>query len=173
MRYEMNITTDLTYIRTMAKKRENENWQFRTFLKGLDMSSRDIDAIVHRINEEVTSKIDCTECANCCKEIYMSMDQTEIIDFADGLNISVEQLVTQHFVKNEEEPFKMKIAELPCPFLKNNKCTNYNHRPKECRSYPHLHKNDFIFRLFGVISNYGRCPIVFNVFEQLKEELWH
>jgi hypothetical protein len=56
MRYEMNITTDLTYIRTMAKKRENENWQFRSFLKRLDMSSRDIDAIVHRINERSPQK---------------------------------------------------------------------------------------------------------------------
>ncbi|MDF1520522.1 MAG: YkgJ family cysteine cluster protein [Brevefilum sp.] len=169
----MNIITDLNYIRKMGTKRENENWQFRLFLKRLDMDSRDVDAIVHRINEEVTSKIDCTECANCCKEIYMSMDQAEIVDFADGLNISAEQLLTQYLVKNKEEPSKMKVAELPCPFLKNNRCTNYNHRPKECRSYPHLHKKDFIFRLFGVMSNYGRCPIVFNVYEQLKKELWN
>ncbi|MDT8382352.1 MAG: hypothetical protein RQ728_08885 [Brevefilum sp.] len=100
----MNIITDLNYIRKMGTKRENENWQFRLFLKRLDMDSRDVDAIVHRINEEVTSKIDCTECANCCKEIYMSMDQAEIVDFADGLNISAEQLLTQYLVKNKEEP---------------------------------------------------------------------
>jgi hypothetical protein len=24
----------------------------------------------------------------------------------------------------------------------------------------------------GVIGNYGICPIVFNVYERLKEELW-
>jgi len=168
----MNIITDLNYIRKMGTKRENENLEFRTFLKTLDMASRDIDAIVHRINNEVTSRIDCTECANCCKEIYMSMDEQDIVNFAEGLNISAEQLITQFLVKDESDPSIMEIANLPCPFLKNNRCTNYNHRPKDCRSYPHLHKKDFIFRLFGVISNYGRCPIVFNVFEQLKKELW-
>ncbi|KUK77401.1 MAG: Uncharacterized protein XD92_0816 [Proteiniphilum acetatigenes] len=169
----MNIITDLNYISKMGTKRDNENWEFRTYLKILDMPSRDIDLIVHRINEEVTSRIDCTECANCCKEIYMSMDEPDIADFADGLNISAEQLVARYLVKNEQDSSKMKIADLPCPFLKNNLCINYNHRPKECRSYPHLHKNDFIFRLIGIISNYGRCPIVFNVYEQLKKELWH
>lgn len=169
----MNITTDLIYIRTMANKKENENLQFRTFLKNLNMSSLDVDTIVHRINEKVTSNIDCTECANCCKEVYISMDQADIAEFANGLNISAEQLITQYLVKNDQDPSKMKIAELPCPFLDHDRCTNYNHRPKECRSYPHLHKNDFIFRLFGIISNYGRCPIVFNIYEQLKEELWH
>ena len=25
----------------------------------------------------------------------------------------------------------------------------------------------------GVIQNYSICPIVFNVYEQLKKELWH
>jgi len=27
--------------------------------------------------------------------------------------------------------------------------------------------------LIGVVQNYDVCPIVFNVYEQLKAELWH
>jgi hypothetical protein len=27
--------------------------------------------------------------------------------------------------------------------------------------------------LIGVVENYDVCPIVFNVYEQLKAELWH
>lgn len=34
-------------------------------------------------------------------------------------------------------------------------------------------KEDFVFRLIGVVGNYDVCPIVFNVYEQLKAELWH
>jgi Fe-S-cluster containining protein len=56
----------------------------------------------------------------------------------------------------------------PCKFLRNKKCTIYSSRPFDCRSYPHLHKKDFTFRLFAVLNNYSVCPIVFNVYEELK-----
>ena len=41
------------------------------------------------------------------------------------------------------------------------------------RPFPHLHKEEFIFRLWGVVENCPICPIVFNVYEQLKDELWY
>ncbi len=41
--------------------------------------------------------------------------------------------------------------------------TQYQCRPDDCRSYPHLHKRDFISRLINVIGNYSVCPIVFNI----------
>ena len=31
----------------------------------------------------------------------------------------------------------------------------------------------FRSRLYGVLANYEICPIVFNVFERLKDEVWH
>ena len=49
----------------MAKERDEENWEFRAFLKQYDMAPKEIDAIVHRITDEVTSQIDCIKCANC------------------------------------------------------------------------------------------------------------
>jgi Fe-S-cluster containining protein len=57
--------------------------------------------------------------------------------------------------------------------LDQNQCRVYEHRPKACRSYPHLHKKDFVSRLVGVLWNYSICPMVFNVFERLKDELRH
>jgi Fe-S-cluster containining protein len=61
---------------------------------------------------------------------------------------------------------------LPCPFLKNNLCTNYSNRPKDCESYSHLQIKDFISRLWRLIDNYEICPIVFYVYEELKMKLW-
>jgi Fe-S-cluster containining protein len=66
---------------------------------------------------------------------------------------------------------RFEFNKVPCPFLADNQCTNYAYRPENCRSYPHLHKKDFVSRLFGVIDNYEICPIVFHVVEQLKIEL--
>ena len=34
-------------------------------------------------------------------------------------------------------------------------------------------EGNFVFRLWGVVENCSICPIVFNVYEQLKGELWH
>jgi hypothetical protein len=63
-----------------------------------------------------------------------------------------------------------RIKTSPCLFLKDLKCSVYESRPADCKSYPHLHKKDITSRLLGVIDNYSECPIVFNVYEELKTE---
>ena len=55
--------------------------------------------------------------------------------------------------------------------LKENKCTVYQHRPDDRREYPHLHTPDFFGRSAGVVENYGTCPIIFNVYRELKKSL--
>jgi uncharacterized protein len=164
------IVTDLVKIEKLAKKKADENWQFRAFLKGTAIPFEKIDAIVHRLNQEVSAQIDCTTCANCCKTISPTLDEEDIVTFAKGLGISSEQLKNQYLIEDKEGfAFNAK----PCPFLVDNKCSNYDHRPKACASYPHLHKDDFVFRTIGVINNCSVCPIVFNVVERLKDEVWH
>jgi Fe-S-cluster containining protein len=100
------------------------------------------------------------------------LDQEDIKKFCDGFVISVSQFKKKS-LKPDEEQGKFVFKEKPCPFLKNNLCSNYSHRPKDCKSYPHLHKKEFVFRLWGVVENCSICPIVFNVYEQLKDELWY
>jgi Fe-S-cluster containining protein len=68
---------------------------------------------------------------------------------------------------------KINISQKMKMNLKDNLCINYDHRPKDCSSYPHLHKNEFLSRTWGVIDNYSVCPIVFNTYEILKIELLH
>ena len=134
------METDLSRIKRLSEKKEDENWGFRAFLKGLDMP--------------------------------LGMYKEDIKNFSKGLGISAEQFRKRYLVEGEETG-EFIFKEKPCPFLKNNLCSHYNYRPKVCRSYPHLHKNDFVFRLIGVIQNSSVCPIVFNVYEYLKAELWH
>ena len=168
----MEIVTDLDYIKEKALEVEEENWEFRAFLKQLDMASKEIDAIVQEIADKVTSQIDCTQCANCCKRIRPVLDKDDVSKFALGLKREVSEL-QERFLKQDTDNSKHYIfKKLPCPFLANQKCSNYACRPKDCRSYPHLHKKGFTFRLWGVVENYRVCPIVFNVYEQLKNELW-
>jgi Fe-S-cluster containining protein len=169
----MEIVTDLQKIATLAKAKDEENWYFRTYLKNLDMDIEEIDKIVHKINNEISSKIDCTKCSNCCRKIRPVLDEADVAKFSKGLNIEESEFKDKFVVQDEEEENKYNFNNLPCPFLKEGICANYQNRPKDCESYPHLHKEEFVFRLSNVIYQYDICPIVFNVYEILKNELWN
>lgn len=169
----MEIQTDLKTIERMAIQREEENWKFRAFLKQLDIEIEELDAIVHRITDEVSAQIDCTECGNCCKHVKPALDEDDISRFASGLKLSVNEFRKKCLTRDTDDSTIYTFNALPCPFLTNNMCSNYECLPKACASYPHLHKDEFVFRLWGVVDNYSICPIVFNVYERLKKELWH
>ena len=169
----MKIEMDLKRIKKLAAALDDENWEFRTFLKGLDLDSAELDAIVHRINDEVSAQIDCTQCANCCKVVSPVLDEADIARFAAGLDRPVPEFTEIYLVLDEDEPGKHMFNRQPCPFLKNDQCSNYEHRPHDCTSFPHLHLAGFRSRLYGVLENYEICPIVFNVYERLKVEVWY
>jgi len=161
---------EIDNIKKLSEEKSDENWKFRTFLKGCD--EKKIDRIVHRLYREISSEIDCNACANCCREISPVLKEKDIKRLSRGLKISDDLFEKKYLIKrenNEEYIFNKK----PCPFLSGNLCSAYLYRPDDCRLYPHLHKKDFIFRLIDVIDNCSVCPIVFNVYERLKDEVRH
>jgi len=168
----MKVEIDLEKIKLIGKQKEDENWKFRSYLKGLDIEEEELDRIVHEINNNVTSQIDCTKCANCCKVVDPILDSEDVVKLSTSLKMNIDEFRTAYLLESKEEKNCYNFNKVPCPFLKDNKCTVYENRPKVCESYPHLHKEEFWTRLMGVVQNYSICPIVFNVYEQLKKELW-
>ncbi|KYK36059.1 MAG: YkgJ family cysteine cluster protein [Theionarchaea archaeon] len=164
------METDPAEIKKLGKEKEDENWKFRTFLKMCDTSSKEIDAIVHRLYKQISSEIDCKTCRNCCKELLPVLDEEDIEMASQVLGLSVDQFTEQYLVMDEFER-EYTFDKLPCQFLVDNKCQLKNYRPKSCKSYPYLHKEDFTQRLISAVRNCSVCPIVYNVYEQLKEEL--
>jgi Fe-S-cluster containining protein len=168
----MKLETDLNKIIKLSEQNDQENWNFRLFLKGYDATIEETDSIVYELHQRISSEIDCTDCANCCKKVQPVIDQEDIKKCCEGFGISVSQLKKKYLKPNRKQG-KLVFKEKPCPFLKNNLCSIYSHRPKDCKSFPHLHKKEFIFRLWDVVENCSICPIVFNVYEQLKDKLWY
>jgi len=173
----MIIETNLEKIKEAAEKKCDENWHFRSFLKGrdkkIDISIEELNFIVYELFERVSIKIDCTACGNCCRELSPTLKQDDIKRLSQGLEISSEEFTARFLVEKEENlSDKFIFRQKPCPFLKGNLCSHYELRPKECKSFPHFHKKDFVFSLIRVIQNYAICPIVFNVYEALKKKLW-
>lgn len=162
-----DLVKDLTRIEEVSRDKKNENWIFNIILK--HKTPEDLNSIVNDLYREISSEIDCKNCANCCKSLRVRLDKEDIKDFCTDLEINPVEFKEQYLVKCETGEYVFKT--LPCPFLKDNLCSNYQHRPKRCRSFPHLDKEDFITRLEQVSLVYSICPIVFNLYERLKNEV--
>jgi uncharacterized protein len=166
----MRIETNIKIIEQLSSRRKDANWTFRCFLKWADVSAARIDSIVYDLYKEVSVQIDCFHCGNCCKVIQPNLSVTDIKRLARQFELTTSEYRTRFLLKNDEgEGFV--FNEQSCPFLKNNRCEVYENRPHDCRSYPHLHKRDFIFKINQAVSNCSICPIVFNVYEGLKQTL--
>lgn len=158
------FTDDLALIQQAAVSNESDNDRFIGFLKQQDGEL--IDGLVHQLNDEVSAAIDCTLCGNCCRSLMINVDPEEAAALSVHLKIPLSALKAQCI--EESQQGQLVINTIPCTFLKNNKCSIYTHRFHECREFPHLHKPNFTRRLFGTFMHYGRCPIIFNVIEELK-----
>ena len=91
----MKIELDLNIIKKNAKIREDQNYRFRSFLKGQD--SDRIDKIIHDLYRKVLEYIDCTECANCCIELETSFQIDEIDRLTKSLKIDKKEFINQDF----------------------------------------------------------------------------
>jgi Fe-S-cluster containining protein len=162
--------TDLAYIEQASKDNERENLAFRDYVRAdLDLSDYRLHAVVQQTTQQVWDRIDCRDCANCCKTRHPLFNRTDVARIAAFLDMTAEELRAR-YLEVDPEAAKYITRQLPCPFLKDNLCSIYDVRPSVCAGYPHLHRN-FRNRLWQTIDNAATCPIVFNVLERLKRRL--
>jgi Fe-S-cluster containining protein len=167
----MELEIDIRRIQELAQQREDANWAFRCFLKSSHLRLARIDLKVRELYREVSSRIDCTQCANCCRVVQPRLRPADVNRLARHQKLRVDEFRSRYLQADEGregEVFRL----LPCPFLKENRCAVYDCRPIDCRSFPHLHKREFVFRVNQAFSNCSICPIVFNVYEGLKRAFW-
>ncbi len=160
------VETNLEVIGAMAEAREEENAQFKDFLKRQDAEA--IDTLVFELNKKIESQVDCTKCGNCCRTLMINVEQKEADDLQQYLDISKNEFESKYVEKSESG--MMVVNTIPCHFLSENKCTVYEHRFADCRNFPNLHLPGFTKRLFATFMHYGRCPIIYNVVEELKRK---
>ncbi|MCK4661999.1 MAG: YkgJ family cysteine cluster protein [Bacteroidales bacterium] len=161
---ELNIDK----ISWIGKQKKDENYSFRSFLKGQNFDN--VDKVVHRLNKEITAQIECQACGNCCKTLRPCVTDSEIDSLSKMENLSQIDFVNSFIEKDNFDEIRS-LKDSPCKYLEGKRCTIYAERPKDCKSYPHTQKPEFISRTLSMIDNYGICPIVFNVYERLKVEL--
>ncbi len=159
------MITDLNKIKELGQINEVSNFSFRSILKSID--SDQLDKTVHNLFRYYSEKIDCKECGNCCTLLKPIIRNNDILNLSRASNKSETEFKSSYIEIDEDGD--MRFKELPCPFLSDKKCIYYENRPEDCRSFPYLQRKNFQSRLFAVIDCYSICPIVFNVYEELKQ----
>ncbi len=165
------IIREIPLIERYSRHNEAEDMRFRTYLKvGIDHSNEELDSVVREVTDDVWEQIDCTKCANCCKSLQIEVNKEDIRRLAAKFSMTPQQF-TRKYVLTGTDNSKY-FAAMPCPFLgSDNRCTVYDVRPAACRDYPFLNKYGFRTRTFMMIESTAVCPIVFNVWDALKDRL--
>lgn len=156
---------DLVQLPVMAKKVEAANKKLLEKLK--KKKPTDLDATVHRLHDEAFERIDCLNCANCCKTISPIVTQRDIERLAKHFRIRPAEVIERHLLIDEDRDYVMNRT--PCPFLgTDNYCSVYEARPDACREYPHTDRRKF-HQITGItLKNTAVCPAVYEIVEQLK-----
>lgn len=156
--------TNLLFIAQFAKDHEHENERFKEFVK--EFNDEAIDNTVKELDARVSPTISCTDCGNCCKSLMVCLNEGEADALSNHLQQSREEFDTKYLEKGSNG--MMIMNQMPCHFLSDNKCTIYEYRFEGCKEFPALHLPHFKRRLFTTFMHYDRCPIIFNVVEELK-----
>lgn len=86
----------------------------------------------------------CTECGKCCTGFpgYAWVTEEEIHEMANFLKMSVKKF-RKRYLRLVKNRFALKedAVNYDCVFLKDNKCSIYQARPKQCRTYPWWKQN--------------------------------
>lgn len=118
------------------------------------------------LHEEAFSKIDCLQCANCCKNYSPRFKTPDIKRISKHLKMRESDFIETYLKVDEEGDFVAK--SLPCPFLgADNFCSIYDQRPSDCRRFPYTDEDVFIKRQALTLKNSTFCPITYYVLESL------
>lgn len=161
------IHDPISYMKKSLRKNKKT---YTTFLRGLlRRKIRGIDPVVLELHKQAFEKIDCLSCANCCKTMSPTYKKADVLRISKHLGMSFKQYYDKYLEKDVSGDYLNK--SLPCQFLlKDNKCSIYEVRPRDCGGFPHTQYRDFKLYISGThIQNIEYCPITHNVVERMHD----
>jgi Fe-S-cluster containining protein len=121
------------------------------------------------LHEEAFSKIDCLQCANCCKNYSPRFKTPDIKRISKHLDMRESEFIATYLKVDEEGDFVARTT--PCPFLgSDNFCSIYEVRPSDCHRFPYTDEDVLIKRQQLTLKNSTFCPAVYYVLEKLMED---
>jgi len=118
------------------------------------------------LSEAAYEKINCLNCAACCKNYSPRFKTPDIKRIAKHLDLKEGLFIEKYLNLDEEGDYVVKTK--PCPFLgDDNYCSIYDVRPSDSERYPYTDEDVILKRVPLTLKNSTFCPIVYYVLEEL------
>lgn len=150
------------------KRYKDQKKQLSRFLEKADKNK--VMKRLPDLHEQAFEKINCLECARCCKNYSPRFKTPDVKRISRHLRMKESQFIETYLRVDEEGDFVVKSS--PCPFLQpDNTCAIYDERPSDCARFPYTDEDVFVKRQQLTMKNASFCPISFYVLEHLYQEL--
>ncbi len=147
------------------KRSAEHEKQYKQLLQRVDKNK--VLKILPDLHEEAFSKIDCLQCANCCKNYSPRFKGPDIKRISKYLRMKEGEFIDTYLSQDTDGDYVVKST--PCPFLgSNNFCSIYDNRPSDCQRFPYTDEDVFFKRPLITLKNASFCPAVYYVLEKLK-----
>jgi Fe-S-cluster containining protein len=152
--------------RSAARKKT----KLKAFLTKLDdIVPDDMPRLVKEADAQVWQEVNCTECAHCCKTMTPTFRKADVVRIAAHLGVTPDAFKKKWLYQDEHGDWVNK--KQPCQFLKRNKCSIYEVRPKDCAEFPHHHKKPFDAYNDTFTNNLDKCPATFLLVDKLMKKI--
>ena len=146
------------------KKSAARQKDYKRFLGKAD--KKKILPLLPDLHEAAFKKIDCLQCANCCKHYSPRFKPPDIKRIARHLKMKESDFINTYLRLDEDGDYVVKST--PCPFLgQDNYCSIYEVRPSDCERFPYTDEDVLIKRPAITQKNTTFCPIAYFVLEKL------
>ncbi len=117
----------------------------------------------NEVNNTIYDFSDCSICGICCKDETLTMKEPDINRISRKLAIDKKSFLNQYTHYNIET--EETVMNMPCPLLKDNRCTIYDIRPEICRNFPVFILEEGIV----IINNIEECAKATHFFESFLD----
>ena len=146
------------------KRSANHRKLYKQYLQRAD-KNKVLNALPE-LHQEAFSKVDCLQCANCCKNYSPRFKTPDIKRISRHLKIKEGEFIEKYLYIDNEGDYVLRSK--PCSFLgADNFCSIYEVRPSDCRRFPYTDEDVIFKRPSLTLTNSGFCPIVYFVLEKL------
>jgi Fe-S-cluster containining protein len=150
------------------KKSAARQKDYRRLLQRADKNR--VLSLLPDLHEEAFERIDCLQCANCCKNYSPRFKTPDIKRIARHLRMKESEFIDAYLRLDEDGDYVVKTT--PCPFLgQDNYCGIYEVRPSDCERFPYTDEDVIMKRPALTQKNSTFCPIVYFVLEKLDASL--
>ena len=149
------------------KKSADNQKKYKQFLQRPDKKT--VLRQLPELHEEAFSKINCLDCAACCKNYSPRFKTPDLKRISKHLKMKEGDFIENYLVLDKEGDYVVKSK--PCPFLgQDNFCSIYEVRPSDCARFPYTDEDVIIKRPAITLKNATFCPITYFVLEKLIEQ---